>query len=187
MNQEEFIKQYNLNKTKLFNAAFPLLLSRENTEDVLQMSLVKAWENIHRYDQNQNFINWMTTIVKNTAIDFGRSEKRKPEYKIEDFEADNLKNNISIDFKDKKIDLYSDLICKEKLSLLTDLINSLPFKYKEVFNLVVLQGLSFAEASNIMDQNGQKLSISAIRGRLYKARAILKERAESYPPLVGHL
>ena len=55
----------------------------EDTEDVLQEALLKAWTSIGRFSGRSRFSTWLTAIASNAAVDFLRSRKRwRPEAQI---------------------------------------------------------------------------------------------------------
>lgn len=55
----------------------------DDSEDVLQDSLLKAWQGIAGFKEQSSFSTWLTSIATRTAIDFLRSQKRwRPEAQV---------------------------------------------------------------------------------------------------------
>ncbi len=44
----------------------------QDAQDILQESFIKVYINLHRYDPNYTFGQWIYTIVRNTLVDFQR-------------------------------------------------------------------------------------------------------------------
>src|SRR5438046_10704887 len=61
----------------LFAIAYGILQSREEAEDVVQDTLVKAWKSRWRVRDPEKFPAWISTIARHRARDFAR--RRRPE------------------------------------------------------------------------------------------------------------
>lgn len=60
---------------KLRNYAYLLFPQKEDAEDLLQETLLKALENRERYNENVNFKGWLYTIMHNTFVNICKSKK----------------------------------------------------------------------------------------------------------------
>lgn len=47
----------------------------EDAEDIVQDSFFKAWKNLSRFDADKRFGPWLSTIVRNTALDFLKKKR----------------------------------------------------------------------------------------------------------------
>jgi RNA polymerase sigma-70 factor (ECF subfamily) len=55
----------------------------EDSEDILQDALLKAWHAVGSFGERSSFATWLTSIATRTAIDFLRSQKRwRPEAQV---------------------------------------------------------------------------------------------------------
>ena len=54
--------------------------NREDADDLLQETFIKVFLNLHRYDRNYTFGQWVYTIARNTFIDYIR--KRRENFSI---------------------------------------------------------------------------------------------------------
>ncbi len=52
----------------VYNFVYHIARNAEDTEDITQETFVKAWRNLKRYDQRQNFKTWLFTIARNTPL-----------------------------------------------------------------------------------------------------------------------
>src|SRR5436190_17293603 len=69
----------------LFAIAYGILQNREEAEDVVQDTFVKAWKSRWRVRDAAKVPAWLSTIARHRARDLAR--KRRPEPLPEDFES----------------------------------------------------------------------------------------------------
>jgi RNA polymerase sigma-70 factor (ECF subfamily) len=73
----------------LFAIAYGILQNREEAEDVVQDTLVKAWKSRWRVRDPEKFPAWLSTIARHRARDLAR--RRRPEPLPHDFESTETK------------------------------------------------------------------------------------------------
>src|SRR5213079_832786 len=69
----------------LFAIAYGILQNRQEAEDVVQDTLVKAWKSRWRVRDPEKFPAWLSTIARHRARDLAR--RRRPEPLPQDFES----------------------------------------------------------------------------------------------------
>lgn len=68
--QAAFAQLYDLTKSKLFGVALTMLRRSDLAEDVLQDAYIRIWRKAAQFDPALGSpVTWMTTIVRNLAID----------------------------------------------------------------------------------------------------------------------
>jgi RNA polymerase sigma-70 factor, ECF subfamily len=83
--QQAFAELYKASSPKLFAVAVRITRRRDWAEEVLQESYVSIWHHAQGYDPGKSApMTWMTTIVRNRALDWLR---RPRETESEDVEA----------------------------------------------------------------------------------------------------
>lgn len=64
----------------LFNVALRMVNDRDDAEDVVQASFMKAYEKLHTYDRRRKFFSWIYRITVNECLDLlARRKRREPE------------------------------------------------------------------------------------------------------------
>lgn len=142
-------------------------VSKEEAEDILQETYVKAYQNLQSFDSNLSFSSWIYRIAHNQVISTFRKRQARPQGHSIDVEP-HVIEQISADF---------DLLQEVDQTLLKDWIGSvldeLPLKYKEVLVLKYLEDKSYDEISDIL-----KKPPGTIATQLNRAKKQLKKRLQ---------
>ena len=149
---------YQLLAPKLFAACLKYSRNYEEAQDNLQESFLIVFEKISQFKNNGSFEGWAKRIVINYVLQQYRNQKvfeiiseKFPE--IEEVEIEEV--NVSLEF-------------------LTEIIQSLPDRYRLVFNLYVMDDYSHKEIAEMLSIN-----IGTSKSNLARAKAILKDKIES--------
>ena len=76
--REAFEMIIRIHSRTLFAIAYGILQSREEAEDVVQDSLVKAWKTCWRVRDPEKFSAWLATIARHRAHDIFRKRRTVP-------------------------------------------------------------------------------------------------------------
>lgn len=83
--EEAFRELVERHGTDVFRLAYRLTGSRENAEDVVQETFLKAYRSLHRFDARSAFGTWIHRIAANCALDhLRRVDRRREASKAED-------------------------------------------------------------------------------------------------------
>jgi RNA polymerase sigma-70 factor (ECF subfamily) len=130
--------------------------NNEDALDILHEGFIKIFKNLHKYQPGTSVNAWIRRIIINTAIDFYRKDIKR---KCDELEA---AKHVSTGIPDA----ISNLSSEEILSAM----QQLPYSYRCVFNMFVIEGYSHKEISEMLNINE-----STCRSNLVKARTRLKE------------
>ena len=124
--QEEI---YHLFSGKLFSICLKYSKNKQEAQDNFQDGFVTIFDKIGQFKFNGSFEGWMKRVMVNTVLVKYRKK--------------NVLNIVTEDIPDEVIvDIDDDEV---SLDLLLNLIQSLPDRYRMVFNLYVLDGYSHRE------------------------------------------
>jgi RNA polymerase sigma-70 factor (ECF subfamily) len=70
-----FAHVVHLYKDKMYGLALRIVRSPHDAEDLVQDALVKAYENLHRFEGKSQLSTWLYRITYNTAISFTRKKR----------------------------------------------------------------------------------------------------------------
>ncbi len=159
---------------KIFRLAQHITQNREDAEDVLQETFLKAYEHLDQFQGNSKFYTWIVRIAVNQAL--MKLRKRKTD------------RTVSMD---EGIDTGEDVVTREIAAwdenpeqrysrdemneILKTAVDSLAPPYRTVFVLRDMEELSTEETAEALD-----LSIPAVKSRLLRARLQLRDKLTKF-------
>jgi RNA polymerase sigma-70 factor (ECF subfamily) len=164
----------------LYRYALKISGSADDAQDLVQETYYKAYRHFDKFQIGTNSKAWMFMILKNTFINDYRKSKREP-YKLDYEQIQNFYENIKSDRAQENnldSDYYNNLLDDE----LSEAIDRLPTKMREVFLLCDLEGYSYEETAELVD-----CPIGTVRSRLHRARHMLQEILFDYAKEKGFL
>ena len=152
--EEEFIKQLLDSKTQnvafqkllstyqkpLYNHIRNIVLNHDDTDDVLQNTFVKIFQNLKNFKGESKLFSWMYRIATNEAISFLNQKAKKSGISsriIQDKALDNLRADVYFDGNEIQIKLQQA-------------IATLPEKQQLVFKMKYFEELKYEEISEIL-------------------------------------
>src|SRR5687767_10966683 len=77
--QEDFNREIKAHEAKIKSFVYRLTASREDTEDIVQDTFLKAWQKLDTFRGESSFKTWLFTIAANTAKNHFKAKRRWPE------------------------------------------------------------------------------------------------------------
>lgn len=154
MNFKEIIKNNQNNVRSIIR-----LITKETNEDLEQEVFVKVWKNSEKYKEQGSFKSWINTIAKNVSKDYLKSVQKRNQDAITS--NDEVLNTI----KDKKSTPELRVISTDRQRQITEAIDTLKPKFREVVMLCEIYGYTYEEAAFKL-----KCPIGTIKSRLYNAK-----------------
>ncbi len=165
------VRQY---EGKIFRLAQHITQNREDAEDVLQETFLKAFEHLDQFQGNSKFYTWIVRIAVNQALMKLRKRKSDKTVSIDetiDTGEDTVTREIAA-WDESPEQRYSR---EEMQSILSSAIDSLAAPYRAVFMLRDMEDLSTEETAEALD-----LSVPAVKSRLLRARLQLRDKLTRY-------
>ncbi|MBO5054932.1 MAG: sigma-70 family RNA polymerase sigma factor [Eubacterium sp.] len=151
-----FIETVDVNKTAMFRLAYSIVLNKEDAEDVVSESILKAYSHLYELRNTKKMKAWLFQILVNESKTCLR--KRKRIELVDDFSK--FENRVS----ESDNGTSSDLL--EYIYQLEDI-------YKEIIILYYFEQFHIREIAKILN-----LSEGTVKSRLFRARAELKKFLE---------
>ncbi len=153
----DFTLYYNRYKKKLFNYTLRMTGNRMATEDILQTTFMRFYQNMGNIKHGVAIEFWLFKVVRNEIYTWLRSKKRLSEnYLPEDISEIKIEAEGTTD---------SQLLEGEIKEIVLKAVNSLPSEQKEVILLKEFSGLSYDEISEVCG-----IDTGLVKSRLYSAR-----------------
>ena len=141
------VKKY---QERLYASIRKILINHDDTDDILQESFIKIYQNLQNFRQDSQLFSWMYRIAVNEALGFIRKQKRRYALSRLSYE-DSLIQSLHADtFFD------GDELQKQ----LQEAILSLPQKQRMVFNMKYYDNLKYDEISDILKTSKGALKAS---------------------------
>jgi RNA polymerase sigma-70 factor (ECF subfamily) len=152
-------KLYHQFAPKMFGVCLRYAKDATEAEDNLQDGFVKVFTNLKSFRQEGSFEGWIRRIMINVSLE--KLRKQHLMYPVEDVSVYD-----TINFSD-------DVIAKISADDLVNLIQELPPRYRLVFNLYVIEGMSHQEIAKEMS-----ITQGTSKSNLARAREIMKKKVQ---------
>ncbi|APQ18919.1 RNA polymerase sigma factor [Maribacter hydrothermalis] len=150
---------YELYVDAMYNVSMRFLGVKEDAEDIVQESFVDAFRNLDKFKYESSFGAWLKRIVINKSINHLKV-KRLPLAAMDDNEY-HLTNEDEHEYQN--IDAMD--IMKVKSG-----IEKLPYGYKQIINLYLLEGFDHNEISDVLG-----ITTSTSKSQYHRAKKKLVE------------
>jgi len=147
------------------HVVFRMVFNSEDREDLCQVVFIKVYQNLSSFKVKSKLSSWIARIAYNACID--HLKRRKSLYldelpPTESYQVDPIKGEVSPDEYTEKEDLSTRLKTE---------IEKMPVHFRTILTLYHLEGMSYAEISEIM-----QLPEGTVKSYLFRARRFLKNR-----------
>lgn len=170
-----FVKIMQRYNQRLFRLAVAIMVDKSEAEDVLQEGYLRAFGRIRDYSGEGQLGYWLARIVRNEAIDRLRVRNRRSEYITLEVDMRRLDDdppplgNARADevLCNPEVDVERDDIRE----LIEGEISQLPDRFREVFILREVEGLTVEETAEYLG-----IPDATVKSRDFRARALLKAK-----------
>lgn len=170
---EAFEQLVNRHERRLYALAMNIVRQREDAEDVVQAAFLNALEHLHDFREEASFATWMTRIVTYAALKVLRKRKGLDTVSLDDATDENEEGEIPHPeyIADWRGDPAKIVEQRELKRILDEAIDALDEKYRLVFVLRDVEGMSVEETANVLG-----ISPANVKVRLLRARLALREK-----------
>lgn len=151
--EKSFNELYEKYSKLIYNIAFSILKSRENSEDVMQNVFSKIYKLDNEKLPSDNEASWLYSITKNEAINY--MKKLKKEVSIEDIDY--------VQYDDKDLENIIDKDSYEKI------MDKLDKTEKEIVSLKIIGNMKFRDIAQLLD-----MPMGTVQWKYYTALHSLK-------------
>lgn len=148
----------------LFRVALSVTGQPSDAEDLVQDTLLRAWRSIETFDGRHNRA-WLLTILRNANVNGHR--RRRP-YLLDDPDLGLERRAANQPVGPSAEDLLCDRTFDDTVEAA---LNELPAGFREVITLVDVDGLTYAEAAQVLN-----LPVGTVMSRLHRARKRIRSQ-----------
>lgn len=140
-------------KDKLFRVAFRITFQREEAEDIVQETLIRAWNRRKELSDVKSLEAFCVTIAKNLALD--ACEKKSTQHVELSAEHDQAIASTP----------YDQLVESERMELLQKFLSQLSDSQRDVFYLRDVEGKSYQEIAETLQLSEEQVKVYLFRAR----------------------
>ena len=156
---------------KLFQTALRVTRNRQDAEDAVQDSLMRAFTKIKNFQGRSSFSTWLTRIVINSALMIRRKNANSREVSSDE-SGPSREASLGLQIPDLAPNPEQSYVERERKRTLHKAIARLRPRLRAVVEIGQLQELSMKETARILD-----ISVVAAKARLFHGRAALRKSA----------
>lgn len=150
----------------MYKMAFARLLNREDAEDAVQESYLKAYRSFHTFNHDTNLKAWIMTVLINTIKDQFKKPVNLFSVPIDTVNVESALSTPSTE----------QLICESEIDTgLLNALNSIPEIFRTPLLLRELQSFSYNEIAHIMN-----IPTGTVMSRIARAREQLRNNFKNH-------
>jgi len=178
---EEIVNRYS---DKVMRLALRVTRNETDAQEVLQNVFLTLVEKMGTFRGDSKFSTWLYRVALNAAYMYAGKAGRRSEKEIyiEDYapydESGALKGVIEKGWSGRPDE---EVLGQEGMDAIESAVKTLPLKYRVVFQLGDVEGLSDRDTADALD-----LSLSAVKSRKRRARLYLRDKLSDYFYERGH-
>ena len=161
-----------LHQDRLYNAVYRLVSDRDDAQDIVQDTFLKALEHLPGFSGKSSLYTWLFRIAYNVAVSRLRRQQVRGDVSLEttlglggDSQAASLISRMSA-----AVDAPPAATLRaEQAQLVQGALSRLEFDHRTVLVLRDIDGLDYLQISEILD-----LPIGTVKSRINRARAALR-------------
>lgn len=160
---EQLMRKYN---AQMYRISMSIVNDDKEAEDVMQIAYINAYRQLANFKQQSSFNTWLTRILINESL---LRKKRKMKLEKVISETTHRHNNYQTTTP------LDALMNKELKQILEKAVLTLPEKYRMVFIMREVQGMSTNETMQALE-----LGESNVKIRLTRAKEMLRQELNNY-------
>lgn len=167
--RKAFEQIVSLFQNRIYHHCYRMIGNTHEAEDLAQEAFVRAYVNIHSFDERRKFSTWLYRIATNLTID--RLRKRKPDHfleeKVRGTEGLTMYSQLTSDdpLPEEEIERL------ELQNYIHTQILKLSTIYRSVIILRYIEEFSLKEISTILD-----IPLGTVKTRLHRGREALRKK-----------
>ena len=165
---EAFEALFGAHRERLFQSALRITRNREDAEDALQDSFLRAFVHIKSFHGRSSLFTWLTRIVINSALMIRRKNRNARQISADDLSSSEGAA-MHLQIPDRAPNPEQSYVEHERKRVLHNAVRNLRPRVRAVVEVCHLQARSIKETARILN-----ISVAAAKGRAFHARAALR-------------
>ena len=161
---EKLVDRY---QGRLFRSAYMIVRNRQDSEDIVQETLIQAWRSIHLVREPAAFRGWLLRICTNKATSLMRKQQRRA---TDPYDAESLEtaSNTAQASANNTADPADSSEVNAQIKALAEILASVPPNLRIVWVLREIDEMTYDEICQTLN-----LTVPNVRGRVARARSLV--------------
>jgi RNA polymerase sigma factor (sigma-70 family) len=151
------------NNPSLYKTGRSYNLNHEDTQDLMQETLIQAYANLSKFENRSSFKTWIIRIMLHNCY----QKKQKLSFKSES--PNEITEKATPMFSNSHTDTQRNVVNRELHFVIENALQQLPEEYRMVFSLREINGFNVAETAETLN-----ISEGNVKVRLNRAKAMLR-------------
>ncbi len=154
-------------KNSVYFMLLKMVKNQDDAEDLMIEAFTKAFKNLPNFKKEYTFSTWLFRIATNNCIDFIRKKKIETLSIHSSINSEQGESSM-IDIKDSNNNPQESAINKQKIQLVRDFVEMLPYKYRRLVEMRYFEELSYEEIALLTDS-----PLGTVKAQLHRSRELL--------------
>jgi RNA polymerase sigma-70 factor (ECF subfamily) len=164
--QSAFAKLLGKYRRQVYTLTMRMLGQEQDAEDAAQDAFIRAFQSLESCDPNRPFLRWIYRIAYNLCVD----RYRRRRYVTISLDEPIGEEQFTRELTDETPGPDERLDMKEEQRRLTELLSTLPPRYRAVVVLRHQDDLSYEEIADILN-----LPLGTVKARMHRAHNLLRK------------
>lgn len=162
----------------LFGAAMRMTKSRRDAEDLVQDTLMKAYQHFDKYEDGTNCKAWLFKILTNTFINRYRKTQRERVFLVDEDRGRSIAERIAVrppselETREESSDEHLQRLFGDEIG---EALQNVPVDFRMAVLLADVYDFAYKECAEILD-----VPIGTVMSRLYRGRRLLRAQLAEY-------
>jgi RNA polymerase sigma-70 factor (ECF subfamily) len=166
--KDAFSQIVNKYQNALYGIVFKMINNRDEVDDIVQETFIKAFSSIKSFDERYSFATWLFKIGTNNCIDHLRKRKINSVSINSTISNEDGENDFKL--PDLTYEADRNIIEEQKKKLIEDAINSLPEKYAVVIRMRHQEDKTYEQISKELN-----MPVGTVKAHIFRAREMLNK------------
>jgi RNA polymerase sigma-70 factor (ECF subfamily) len=158
----------NEHKDAVYRQMIRVCGNREDAEDVLIEALLKAYRHLDQLQDSVAFRSWLAQIARRVCWQLKERDSLMPLVQLSALEDEGKQISAN------DLPMEAQLASRQMKEMLNQAVDSLPPDYRAVYQLRDVEELAGAEVARRLG-----ISLAAMKSRLHRARALLRQHLDA--------
>lgn len=160
-------------QNRIYNAAFRILGSKDEAEEVTQDTFLRVHQGLDRFREQASFSSWIFRITHNLCVDLVRAKQRKAGLKVVSFDPQSTQSEDELYDSANSVSQIADPMLSpaqlvdavEQQEVIQKYLMELPENQRTAIVLHDIEGFQYQEIAEILGT-----SVGTVRSRIYYGR-----------------